>query len=75
MTSCPAVVAIDAEGTQHTPPLLVQIAADTTTRVLLVEPGADLPADLLGPQGAPLQPELHPGPDLDRVALFAMTDI
>jgi len=44
--SAPDVVAIDAEGTQHSPPLLVQIAADSRRTVLLEAPGGRASDDL-----------------------------
>ena len=45
--SSPSVVGVDAEGTHFSPPLLVQIAADTMRgRVLLCAPGNSISPDL-----------------------------
>lgn len=53
--SGPSVVGIDAEGTHFTPPLLIQIASNTSNKVLLYAPTSDgLCADvarLLGDDG------------------------
>ena len=44
--SKPAVVAIDAEGTHLEPPLLVQVACDTSKDVLIVQPSDSVGPDL-----------------------------
>ena len=44
--SKPSVVAIDAEGTHLEPPLLVQVACDTSKDVLIVQPSDSVGPDL-----------------------------